>query len=152
MLVNVDSVLYWFEDDLTTLSTVFSVSTPVAADVTIADTGGLYDATNVEDALAEVMAQVDATDAAVAALDGEQTTYRIDLTAQSTVAARVAAATETTDYPTGWVLAANASVNLLVTHTLTGRKLSSINIFEIDGSNERLLKPFEAAFSVRRWR
>jgi len=147
MLVNVAGVLYWFNTALTDLETVFSASTPTASDVSIVDTGDLYDAINVETALAEVKSQANATDVAISALDGTQTTYRIDLTAQSSVAARVAAAVETTDYPTGWVLAANSVVNLLITHTLTGRKLSQVNIFEIDGDNERLAKPFGDAFS-----
>ena len=147
--VNVAGVLYWFNTAMTDLVTVFSASTPTASDVAIVDSGGLYDATEVEAALAEVKAQADATDVAIAALgDGAiQVTYAIRLGAYSTVAARVAAATVTTDYPTGWTLAANSTVNLLVTHNLTGRKVAAVNVFEIDGANERLLKPFEAAYS-----
>ena len=149
LLVNIDSVLYWFDEGLTTLSTVYTSSAPDAVDVPITDTGGLYDATEVEAALAEVMTAHNALQAEV---DGfgtgtEQTLFRINLTAQSTVAARVAAATETTDYPTGWVLAASSVVNLLVTHTLTGRNIASVQVWEIDGATERLLVPFSSAFS-----
>lgn len=147
MQINIAGVLYWFLADLTTLATVFSGSLPIASQVTILDAGALYAAANVEDALAEVKTQADAADAAIAGITTVQTTFNIDLSAQSSVAARVAAAIETTDYPTGWILAAQSSVNLLVTHTLTGRKLSNINVYEIDGANERLLKPFESAFS-----
>jgi len=146
--VNIAGVLYWFNTAMTDLVTVFSASTPGAGDVAIADAGDLFDAADVEAALAEVKTQANATDAVLAGFDGVQTTYRIDFpTASRSVAARVAGATVTTDYPTGWTLAASSVYNLLVTHTLTGRKLSSVNIFEIDGANERLLKPFESAFS-----
>jgi hypothetical protein len=153
-LIDIAGVLYWFEDDKTTLSTVFAAALPIASQVTIADAGSLFTdpgtGKQVEAALAEVKTQANATDATIAGMGTGtlQTCFRIDLvTASGSVAARVAGATETTDYPTGWTLAANATVNLLVTHTLTGRKLSSVNIFEIDGANERLLKPFESAFS-----
>lgn len=64
---------------------------------------------------------------------------RISFGAYSSVAARVAGATVTTDYPTGWTLAVSSVTNLLITHTLTGRKLAGCNIFEIDGANERML-------------
>lgn len=150
--VNVNMVLYWFDVGLTTLSTVFSASAPDAGDVVLADTGALYtdpgSGKNVEAALAEVKTQVNATDETIAALGStDQTCFTINLGAYSTVAARVAAATVTTDYPTGWTLAANATVNLLVTHNLTGQKIAAVNVWEIDGANERLLKPFEAAYS-----
>lgn len=146
--VNVAGVLYWFDTAMTSLVTVFSASTPTASAVTIVDAATIYTATEVEAALAEVKTQANATDAAIAAMDGVQTTYRIDLpTASGSVAARVAGATVTTHYPTGWTLAASSVYNLLITHNLTGRKLSSVNIFEIDGSNERLRAPFSDAFS-----
>jgi len=151
--VNVAGVLYWFNTAMTDLITVFSASTPTASAVAIVDTATLYTANEVEAALAEVMTAHNALAAVVVGFGTgtEQTAYRIDLTAQvagsGQVAARVAAATETTDYPTGWTLGANATVNLLITHTLTGRKLSNVNVFEIDGANERLLTPFNSAFT-----
>lgn len=149
LLVNIDSVLYWFDEGLTTLSTVYTSSAPDAVDVTITDTGGLYDATEVEAALAEVMTDLDALEAVVAGFGTgtDQTIYRIELGAYTTVVARVAAATETTDYPTGWVLAADSTVNLKVTHTLTGRKIAGVQVFEIDGATESLLVPFSSAYS-----
>ncbi|MBV5326142.1 MAG: hypothetical protein JZU65_00675 [Chlorobium sp.] len=145
--VNINMVPYWFNLAMDDLVAEPSLSDPDAEDVSIADTGGLFDANNVEDALAEVKTQADATDAAIALLDGDQATFRINLTAQSSVAARVAAATETTDYPTGWTLAADSSVNLLVSHTLTGRNIAGVEVFEIDGATERLLVPFSSAYS-----
>jgi hypothetical protein len=146
MLVNIAGVLYWFLPDLTTLEPFTAAGVQTALQTLIADSGDLYDADNVEDALAEVMAY--AMTVALSIPSGvTQTVYSIDLTAQTTVAARVAAATETTDYPTGWTLAANSTTNLLVTHNLTGRKIAAVNVFEIDGTNERLLVPFDAAYS-----
>jgi len=146
MLVNIDGVLYWFLPDLTTLEPFTAAGVQTALQTLITDSGSLYDADNVEDALAEVMAYAIAVANSIPS-GVTQTVYSIDLTAQTTVAARVAAATETTDYPTGWTLAANSTTNLLVTHTLTGRKIAAVNVFEIDGANERLLVPFDAAYS-----
>lgn len=146
--VMIAGVLYKFKSNLTELETVYSSSAPTASDVSIADAAEIYESTNVEDALQEVMSDLITLEAAVGNLDGTRTTFRIDLnTASKVVATRVAGATETTDYPTGWTLAANSVYDLLVTHTLTGRKLSSINIFEIDGDDERLLPGFGAAYS-----
>jgi hypothetical protein len=146
--VNIAGVLYWFEDDLATLSTVFSASLPLAAQITIADTGALYDAADVESALAEIMTYAIALEASIPDPTAvNQTVYTINLGAYSTVANRVANATETTDYPTGWVLAADSVTNLKITHTLTGRKIAAVNVFEIDGANERLLVPFSSAFT-----
>jgi len=65
------------------------------------------------------------------------------LPASASVSGRISGAT----IPLGWVIAADSSVNLLVTHTLTGRKIAAVNVFEIDGSNERLSVPFMTAYS-----
>lgn len=73
--------------------------------------------------------------------------FTITLPASGSVASRVLAAVVGTDYPSGWILAASSSVNLLITHSLTGRRLSSVSVFEIDGANERLSVPFNTAFS-----
>jgi len=149
MLVKIDTELWWFKADLTTLEKVPIDAATTAENVAITDTSELYDATEVETAFAEIMnkhnvLQEEVTEMGVGTL---QTSFTINLTAQSSVAVRVAAATETIDYPTGWTLSANSSVNLLVTHNLTGRKVSFVNVFEIDGSNERLLQPFSSAYS-----
>ena len=71
--------------------------------------------------------------------------FTITLPASGTVAGRVAAAVETTNYPTGWTLAASSGISLLITHTLTGRRLSNINVFEEPSG--RLSVPFYTAFS-----
>lgn len=147
-LVNIAGALYWFKANLTELEAVTAASLQTAAEVTIADISELYTAENVEDALAEVKNQANATDTVVNGLTGlAPEIYKITLPAAANVAARVAAAVEGTDYPTGWVLAVNSSVNLLITHILTGRKVSAVNIFEIDGANERLLANFSSAYT-----
>jgi hypothetical protein len=149
LLVNIDGVIYMFSEDMASLTALAAGSLQDAEQVLIDDTGNLYDAANVEDALAEAMAAVNVLDAAVDAINtsGAINIYSIDLTAQTTVAARVAAATEGDDYPTGWTIAANSTTNLLVTHTLTGKKIVDVKVYEIDGSNERLLVPFNSSYS-----
>jgi len=42
--------------------------------------------------------------------------------------------------PLGWAtVAQSGDYDAMVTHILTGRKVGFVNVFEIDGSNERLL-------------
>jgi hypothetical protein len=145
-LLNIAGALYWFKADLTTLEAVTVASMQGAADVAIEDIALQYAAENVEDALAEVMAAVNSIIAEIGGFSGViQQVYRIDLGA-GTLAARIAAAVEVTNYPLGWVLSQDGS-GLLITHTLTGRKISGINIYEIDGTEERLLVPFYSAYS-----
>lgn len=72
----------------------------------------------------------------------KQNVYEILLPASGSVAGRLSGAT----IPSGWSIAANAAVNLMVTHTLTGQKVAHVNVFEIDGSNERLAKPFSDGY------
>jgi hypothetical protein len=148
-LVNVAGVLYWFNTAMTDLVTVFSASTPAASAVAITDTATLYTATEVEAALAEVMTAHNALGVTVSNFGTGtlQVPFKINLTAQSSVAARVAAATETTDYPTGWTIEASSVTNLLITHTLTGRHIAHVDIWETDGSKTRLVKPFGDAYS-----
>ncbi len=152
LMVKIGTELWWFKADLTTLEKVPVTAATSAALVTLLDSAVLFTdpggGKNVEAALAEVMTKANATNAAVAAMGSvKQADYKITLPAAASVAARVAGAVSGTDYPAGWTLAADSAVNLLVTHTLTGRKTAGVNVFEIDGANERLLKPFEAAYS-----
>lgn len=49
--------------------------------------------------------------------------------------------------PDEWSAYPVAGVNLGITHNLVGRRLASVNIYEIDGSTERLLVPFDSAYS-----
>jgi hypothetical protein len=73
--------------------------------------------------------------------------FSIYLNASSDVATRLVGLVEGTDYPTGWTLAASSGSNLLITHTLTDRKIVDVNVWEIDGANERLAKPFSDGYS-----
>jgi len=145
LTVNIAGVEYWFSTDaLTTLTIKNSMSALNAAAVTIADAGTVYDATNVEDALQEAMSTINALSDVVAALAvPAKSVYELLLPASGTVAGRISAAT----VPAGWSVAADSSVNLLVTHTLTGRKVAAVSVFEIDGANERLSVPFQTAYS-----
>ena len=69
---------------------------------------------------------------------------QILLSASSDVATRISGGAT---IPSGWSVAADSGVNLLITHTLTGRKIVDVKVFEIDGDNERMIKPFEDAYS-----
>lgn len=77
-----------------------------------------------------------------------QRSVSITLPSAASVAARILAAVEGVDYPTGWVLTAGTSpVDLLITHN-QNRILNGITVFSIDGLNqERLLVPFSNAYS-----
>lgn len=147
-LVNIAGVLYWFKSNLTELEAVTAASMQTAAEVAIEDIQELFEAEDVETALAEVKSQANATDTAVSAMTGlAPEIYMIKLPAAASVESRIAAAVETTDYPTGWVLADNDVVDLLITHTLNNRKVAGVNVWEVDGENERLLVPFSSAYS-----
>lgn len=69
---------------------------------------------------------------------------QILLSASADVATRISGGAT---IPDGWSVAADSTVNLVITHTLTGRKIAFVNVFEIDGADERLVKPFEDAYS-----
>lgn len=76
-----------------------------------------------------------------------QSVFSIGLPYQTTVQARVNGATEGTDYPTGWELAAGTnSIDLEITHGL-GRRVANINICTVSGTAEQLLRPFAGAYS-----
>jgi hypothetical protein len=73
-------------------------------------------------------------------LDALKHIYTITLTSQSTVAARCAAATVTTDYPTGWTIGAwisNAN-DLEITHNL-GKRPVHVSVWSSNGTTDRLL-------------
>lgn len=73
----------------------------------------------------------------------------INLPAGADIATRIAAMTETTDYPTGWVLTAvgDAGKNLQIAHTLTGHQTASVTVKAFEGSDGRTLVPFRDAYS-----
>jgi len=62
--------------------------------------------------------------------------YQINMPAGN-ITAKIAGATF---LPLGWAtVAQSGDYDAMVTHILTGRKVGFVNVFEIDGSNERLL-------------
>ena len=68
-----------------------------------------------------------------------QTVYTLTLPYSSTVAGRVAAATEGTDYPTGWSLAAGSSpIDIDITHGLN-RRIAYVSVWAITGTQEQQL-------------
>ena len=144
-LVMIAGALYKFKANLTELELAYAQTT-LASGITIADAGGLYGSSNVEDALAEVKTQADTLQTAIENIASGGSIATIMLPAGS-LAAKVAGAVSGTDYPTGWTLAVDSSVNLSITHGLTGKKVAGINVFEISGSDERMLPPFAEAYS-----
>lgn len=108
----------------------------IAIDVPISDAGGLYIATEVEGALAEVKAIAD--DNATKVSTGT-TGQSITLPSDTTVAGRIAGAIEGTDYPTGWVLTAGSNpVDIDINHG-TGKRVKEVTIFSVNGTEERIL-------------
>ena len=116
-----------------------------ASQVSIADTGDYYIATNVEDALAEVKLLSDTTKLRV---DKSLYNQKITLPAYTSVALRCSNAVSGTDYPTGWTLAAGASeYDLKITHGLN-KNFVDAKVYEINGdTTERLLPAFSAAYT-----
>lgn len=139
LTVLIGSDEYWFTD-LSTLALKNNIAN--AENVSIEDVGELYDADNVEDALAEVKIIADNNTEAIGTFKANP--YQMNLPAGD-LASKVAGATFT---PTGWaIVAVDNAVNALLTHTLTDRKPVLVKVWEIDGANERLTKDFEDAFS-----
>ena len=66
-----------------------------------------------------------------------QTVITITLPSASTVAGRISAATEGTDYPTGWVLA-DDGIDIHITHSMD-RRIAAVNVFSNGLGVERLL-------------
>lgn len=66
--------------------------------------------------------------------------YDILLANNTSVASRVLSAVETTDYPTGWTLAASGDNpnDLIITHNLA-KRIAEVKIFSVDGSAETML-------------
>ena len=65
--------------------------------------------------------------------------YSISLPSSTTVAGRIALAVEGTDYPAGWSLTAGVSpVDLFIAHGLN-KRISSVTIFAVTGTEEQQL-------------
>lgn len=72
-------------------------------------------------------------------MENQYHVFEIKLPSSTTVAGRIAGAVSGVDYPAGWVLAAGTSpVDLVVTHNL-GRRVSTVSVFAIDGTQETQL-------------
>lgn len=73
--------------------------------------------------------------------------YLISLPSNTTVAGRIVGLVEGTDYPTGWAIAVGSSeYDLLITHSLS-KRVANINIFSVSEGQERLLRPFNNAYT-----
>ena len=74
------------------------------------------------------------------AVGADSFVYTINLTSSSgNVGVRCAAAIETTDYPTGWVLDAGSNPNdIEITHNLE-RVIAAANVYYVDGTEQILL-------------
>lgn len=80
----------------------------------------------------------------------KQMVYTINLSASSDVAARISGGYTIMcgeDEVEGWTLEADAGVNLLITHNLAGRKIAEVKVWEINGGNEQLAKPFSDGYA-----
>lgn len=76
-----------------------------------------------------------------------KTVYSIALPYATTVQGRASAASEGTDYPAGWTIAAGTnSIDLEVEHNLA-RRVANINVCTVSGETEQLLRPFAGAYS-----
>ena len=86
------------------------------------------------------------TEAEVLALSAMSSTISITLPGASSILTRVSLAVEGVNYPTGWQIA-SLDTTLEIDHTLTGKHIAGVNVFELDGYSERLLIPFNTAYS-----
>lgn len=79
---------------------------------------------------------------------GEASVYKITLPSSTTIAGRIAAASEGTDYPTGWVLAPGSNAaNLEITHSIS-KRVANVNVFYlVTGTEYRQLINFNNAYS-----
>jgi hypothetical protein len=72
---------------------------------------------------------------------------RIYLPYATTVQGRINAATEGTDYPSGWGLSASLNeIDIDIDHGL-GKRVANVNVCTVSGINEQLLRPFAGAYS-----
>jgi len=133
-LINVLGVIHIFSTDLTTLEPLSISNDQTAAEVPIVDAGEFFEADNVEDALQEVGSELTIINTALETLKSNP--YQINMPAGN-ITTKVAGASF---LPLGWAtVAQSGDYDAIVTHILTGRKVGFVNVFEIDGSNERLL-------------
>ena len=127
-----DAVPIWDGSSLTKLT----LDTLIIGTDTVISFGGGYVALADSNDVYTTPAYVDSVAGAAAS---SRTVYTITLPTSTTVAGRVSGAVEGTDYPTGWTIAAGTSaVDLAVTHGL-GRRVASVTVWALTGTEERQL-------------
>lgn len=132
-LVNIANELYWFLEDLTTLTKLRDAINPRAIEVPIDDVAGNFAAENVEDALIELMT----------AVIKNKNPYLITLSGDASVSGKIAGAV----IPEGWSLEDIDGTDLKITHNLIDRTVANVSIKEINGAATRLCIPFSEAFT-----
>ena len=135
-LINIQNDLYWFLDDLTTLTSVKDALKPRANEVLFDETDEeiktLFAAENVETALKELMNLV---------IKGRNP-FVIELSAGAAISDKI----QNAIIPVGWSLADQGGTDLIITHVLD-REFASLTIKEIDGETGRLCIPFNEAYT-----
>jgi hypothetical protein len=136
-LINIQNELYWFLDDLTTLTTVKDALKPKADEVLFNETDEeiqtLFAANNVEDALKELMNLIIKA----------RNPFVIKLSAGAAISDKIQGAI----IPAGWVLTDIDGTDLQITHNLEDREFASLTVKEINGGTKRLCIPFNEAFT-----
>nr|WP_320022081.1 hypothetical protein [uncultured Draconibacterium sp.] len=76
-----------------------------------------------------------------------KTVFKITLPAASSVFDRIEKAVEGTDYPSGWILSdmVDGEFHISINHGL-GRRVAGITVCSVDGTEERQLRPYSAAY------
>lgn len=131
--VNIQNELFWFLDDLTTLTSVKEALKPRAVEVEIDDADNLFAAENVEAALMELMNKVIKM----------KNPYVIELTAAASISGKIAGAV----IPPNWSLADQAGTDLIITHDLADREVANVVVKEINGETARFCVPFSEGFT-----
>jgi len=132
--VNIAGVEYWFYPDIYTLAVKNVAQSNTADNINITDTGEYFDSTEVESALQEIGNALLVLSEALTPVKSNP--YEITMPTGDLVT-KIAGAVFS---PVTWATCElSGGSDLLITHTLTGRKVSFVNVFEIDGSNEHLL-------------
>jgi len=135
--VNIQNELFWFLDDLTTLTSVKDALKPKANEILFDETNEeiqtLFAAENVEAALMELMNKVIKM----------KNPYIIELTAAASISGKIAGAI----IPTGWSLADQDGTGLIITHNLADREVANVIVKEINGESARFCVPFSEGFT-----
>lgn len=113
-----------------------------ASEVQIVDSGDLYDADNVEEALAEAKVLIDEHEEKLSGIGG---IYSVTLSAGANVAAKISGAT----VPSGWTLeVGSTSYDIQINHNKDER-VAFVSVFYIDGTEEIMLMNTAAYNGIR---